>query len=184
MDIITFLDKNIAVFSTLSVTLLTAFCTWHLQKANNKSKLNEMTHATFLKLKEFEYQDKRTIISKTLRFLENLNGPSYYSFDTSEETANLYFIETKEMIKNEINDFHISYSIYANAEVSKSLQDLHICLVELEEVDFNATSQDIQAELLNNFRADYCSTQVEKLILSIENFKIVIKRQLDTFVLK
>jgi len=180
MDLLGFLDKNLAVISAIVASLITSLFTFLMQRSNNKSKLKEMSHQMTLKIKEQEYHEKRKIILKILKLLEVLNQPSNFSFDTTEETGTNYMLKSRKIITKNLSDFHIEFSPFINTEVADAVSELSQSLTNLEEAEFefHSAGNDSSMNMYDIALAAHCYEAAFAIFPIIEKFKKILRKQL------
>ncbi|HCZ9102441.1 TPA: hypothetical protein O4G09_005597 [Klebsiella michiganensis] len=182
MDIYQFLDKNIAVVSTLLATLLGFISTLIIQIFSNKSKLKEMSHQTTLKIKEMEYSEKKKTINEILNFLQILSQPSNFSVHTTQETGTSVLLGSRELITKELSKFYVNYAIFMSSGIQFTLNELTNSLMELEEKDFDFHRQikDTSAASYEDNLLSYCNDAATKVFLKISNFKDALRNELSS----
>ncbi|MGD8204400.1 hypothetical protein [Pantoea sp. FN0305] len=179
MNIYEFLDKNIAVFGTLTATIITSVITLYLQKSNNKNKLKEMTHQTILKLKESDYQEKRKLIVETLTFLEVLKQPSSYLLFRTPEISASSTVKFREQVAKHINQFYVDYALYKNNEVNQALEELGESLNELEQKELEIKLKPSDPETLDDRIGSECLNEARRVMDAIDSFSAILRKQVE-----
>ncbi|WGK58979.1 hypothetical protein [Pantoea sp. SS70] len=180
MDIFQFLDKNIAVLSTLAATVISTGATVLIQKNSNKSKLKEMAHQTTLKIKEQEYNEKKKVLNEMLSFLQILSQPSNFSVHTTQETGTSVMLASRELITKELSKFYVSYSIFLEDKLHDYLNKLTDALMKLEEKDFDFHRQqkDTSSPSYEDNHLTFCCAAAVRVLIEIQNFRQALRDEL------
>jgi len=128
-----FLSENMSVIGTILGSLITGLVSYLIQSNNNRSKLKESKQQFLFKITEQDLKEKRELIRPLLQFFESIVHPASISFPADVDDFNTCLVQKSHIIKKEISNFLVNYSIFINEKLKGDIWQLHESILLLEE---------------------------------------------------